>query len=641
MRINLFWKLGLAFAALLLAVLVALDFYTARIVRQQALAAANDQLTALSQLAVARWPAAAEQLSAAGANDPVERASLDDWVAWVKQSGTRATVIAADGTVLADSDSDFRTMENHSNRPEVQQALATGQGSSVRHSATLGRDLVYRAVRFQTAAGGQPIVLRFAVPLAPIEATQAQVQRRLAAATLVILALGAIVGLIFVRTFSARVERLKEFSKRVARGDFRAMPADSSTDALADLGVTLNRTARQLERTMTTLEQERNRSAAILASMAEGVAVIDAQERMVFCNQAFRRIFALGTAPSEGRPMVELVREPELLTTVRKALAGKVPEAGELERGTVHRQSFRVTASPLQSGETAGAALVLHDITDLRRLERVRRDFVANVSHEFKTPLTAIQGFAETLLGGALEDKTNNRRFLEIIRTHAARLARLTDDLLELARIEAGRIELDCRDVSLEEIIEACADTTRPRIEHGQLQLDLRIPDDLPDVYADPRRLREILQNLLDNAAQYTPSGGQIWIEARLDRTGENAPAAGISETARGDDSPGSGDSAPRDTSNGAPRGGTVVSVIVTVGDTGIGIPHTDQERIFERFYRVDAARSREAGGTGLGLAITKHLVELHGGRMWVESEVGSGSEFHFSVPIARHGTTI
>jgi two-component system phosphate regulon sensor histidine kinase PhoR len=406
--------------------------------------------------------------------------------------------------------------------------------------------------------------------------------------------------------FSARVERLKELSERMANGDFRTLPPDSTNDSLAELRGTLNRTAQRLERSMGALEQERNRSGAILASMAEGVAVMDAQERMVFCNQAFRRIFALGNAPCEGRPMVELVREPELLTIVRRALTGTAPDAGELERGTVHRQSFRVTASPLQSGETAGAALVLHDITDLRRLERVRRDFVANVSHEFKTPLTAIQGFAETLLGGALEDKTNNRRFLEIIRTHAARLARLTDDLLELARIEAGRIELDRREVSLAEIIEACADTTRPRIEHGKLQLEVRIPEDLPDVSADPRRLREILQNLLDNAAQYTPSGGRIWIEARVKSAGDVGPGAATS----------------------------TASVTITVGDTGIGIPHSDQQRIFERFYRVDAARSREAGGTGLGLAITKHLVELHGGRIWVESEVGQGSKFHFSVPI-------
>jgi two-component system phosphate regulon sensor histidine kinase PhoR len=442
--------------------------------------------------------------------------------------------------------------------------------------------------------------------LAVLDFYSTRLPRGLTLATLILLGLASGVLLLSAQMFSARVERLKELSERMANGDFRTLPADSTNDSLAELRSTLNRTAQRLERTMGALEQERNRSGAILASMAEGVAVMDAQERMVFCNQAFRRIFALGNAPCEGRPMVELVREPELLTIVRRALTGTAPDAGELERGTVHRQSFRVTASPLQSGETAGAALVLHDITDLRRLERVRRDFVANVSHEFKTPLTAIQGFAETLLGGALEDKTNNRRFLEIIRTHAARLARLTDDLLELARIEAGRIELDRREVSLAEIIEACADTTRPRIEHGKLQLEVLIPDDLPEVSADPRRLREILQNLLDNAAQYTPSGGRIWIEARVKTAGDAGP--------------------------GAPT--NAASVTITVGDTGIGIPHSDQQRIFERFYRVDAARSREAGGTGLGLAITKHLVELHGGRIWVESEVGQGSRFHFSVPI-------
>jgi len=590
-------------AALLLGVVLVLDLYAARLLQRQALAAADQRLTALSQIAITRFPLDADLVPSAPPQNPASRTELDAWVNWVKLSGTRATVIAADGTVLADSDSDFRTMENHAGRPEVIQALATGQGESVRHSATLGRDLVYRAVRFPIATG-PPIVLRFAAPLEPIEATLGEIRRRFIVATLILLALGGVIALLFARNFSARVDRLKELSERVAAGDFRTLPADRSGDALAKLRGTLNATAQQLERTIGALQQERNQSAAILASMAEGVAVIDAQERLVFCNQAFRRIFRLGRGPTEGRPMVELVREPELLTTVRRALSGAVPEPGELERGTVLRQSFRVTASPLQAGETAGAALVLHDITDLRRLERVRRDFVANVSHEFKTPLTAIQGFAETLLGGALEDQTNNRRFVEIIRTHAARLARLTDDLLELARIESGRIEIDRREVALAEIADICAETTRPRIEHNHLQLDVRIPEDLPHVSADPRRLREILQNLLDNATQYTPGGGRIWIEARMTTVAEAGK-------------------------------GAFSGVVVTVGDTGIGIPQADQQRIFERFYRVDAARSREAGGTGLGLAITKHLVELHGGRIWVESEVGRGSEFHFSVPVA------
>ncbi|MGO9639828.1 MAG: sensor histidine kinase [Candidatus Acidiferrales bacterium] len=422
-------------------------------------------------------------------------------------------------------------------------------------------------------------------------------------AALLVVIFCALAALISSRRYAARVEQLTSFARRIASGNYRLLPADPAGDALSELGGALNGMAQHLDRTIRSLAEERNRSVAILASMAEGVAIIDQDERLVFCNEAFRRIFALGAAPADGRPMIELIREPELLEIVRRVLAGAEVESGEIERGTVTRQNFRATVSRLESGGQAGAALVLHDISDLRRLERVRRDFVANVSHEFKTPLTAIQGFAETLLGGALEDEEHNRRFVEIIRTHSSRLARLTDDLLELSRIEEGRTELESRPVSIRGIAMACVDTMRPRLERKRLRLDMRLPADLPDVKADPWRLREILQNLLDNAVQYTPEGGRIWVEVE---PADNA--AGGAEPAQ---------------------------VIVTVGDTGIGIPRAEQQRIFERFYRVDAARSREAGGTGLGLAIAKHLVESHGGRIWVESEVGMGSRFSFSLPTA------
>ena len=432
-------------------------------------------------------------------------------------------------------------------------------------------------------------------------------------AVFALLGIGALLGLLASRRYAARVERLTAFSRRIASGDYRPISSDPAGDALAELGGALNNMAQQLDRTIRSLAEERNRSAAFLASMAEGVAVIDDHERLVFCNAAFRRIFGLGAAPTDGRPVIELIREPELLNIVRRALAGAEVETGEIERGTVTRQNFRATVSRLEpsgadkNGGPAGAALVLHDISDLRRLERVRRDFVANVSHEFKTPLTAIQGFAETLLGGALEDEHHNRRFVEIIRNHSARLARLTDDLLELSRIEAGRTELERRAVGIQGIAAACVETMRPRLELGRLKLEMRLPAELPEVKADPRRLREILQNLLDNAVQYTPEGGEIWVEAEI--AGSEA-----------DDSQ---------------------QVVVTVGDTGIGIPQAEQQRIFERFYRVDAARSREAGGTGLGLAITKHLVESHGGRIWVDSEVGIGSRFSFSLPVFSTSQTL
>jgi two-component system phosphate regulon sensor histidine kinase PhoR len=237
--------------------------------------------------------------------------------------------------------------------------------------------------------------------------------------------------------------------------------------------------------------------------------------------------------------------------------------------------------------------LVLHDISELRRLERVRRDFVANVSHEFKTPLTAIQGFAETLLGGALDDTANRKRFVEIIRDHSARLARLTDDLLKLSLIEAGKLELEFRPVKVAGLLDSCLETTRLKAAQKQLTLSVECPASLPAVRGDARRLAEVLQNILDNAVQYTAEGGTISIRARAEDH----------------------------------------LVRIAVSDTGIGIPRDEQQRIFERFYRVDAARSREAGGTGLGLSIAKHLVEAHGGRIEVESEVGQGSTFSVLLP--------
>jgi two-component system phosphate regulon sensor histidine kinase PhoR len=330
--------------------------------------------------------------------------------------------------------------------------------------------------------------------------------------------------------------------------------------------------------------------------MIEGVAVVGGDERILYCNAAFEQILELPEGSSKGKKLVEALRQAELVTLVRQVRPGGEEITGEVEVGTVRPRSFSVTAAPVHAAGPSSAVLVLHDISELRRLERVRQDFVANVSHEFKTPLTAIQGFAETLLGGALDDLANRKRFVEIIREHAMRLARLTDDLLKLSRIEAGRLELELRPIRVEALVNSCIETARLKAEARGLQIYVHLPAGLPPVRGDGAQLGEVLQNLLDNALQYTPSGGQIEVTAS---------------------------SSDHD-------------VTLTVADTGIGIPESDLARIFERFYRVDAARSREAGGTGLGLAISRHIVDAHGGRIWVESAIGHGSRFHFSVATAR-----
>jgi len=593
-RAKLFWKLGLTYLALLLGVLLTVDLYSARVLRRDYLRSANDKLESLLYVAQAHPP----QL-----NDPAE---LRSWTEWMGKSGARVTVIESGGRVLTDSAEDLQSLDNHADRPEIQQALATGAGESVRQSRSLGRELVYRAVRYQPPAGS-PVVIRMALPVAQADLSLGELRQRLVIASLVILALGSMVSLGFSQMFAARVQRLKDFSRRVAAGDFRPLTAEEPRDELSDLGDALNETAKQMDTEIRLLSGERNRSSAILRSMVEGVAVIDAQERLVFCNRAFSEILNMDVASSEGQPLIELVRNSELLGLIRKALHGDEGLQSDIAMGFIQQRSFSVTAAPVKALEPgpaggagppekpSGAVVVLHDVTELRRLERVRQDFVANVSHEFKTPLTAIQGFAETLLAGALDDPNNNRRFLEIIRDHAARLARLTDDLLKLARIEAGKLEIEFFPVGLLELIEGCAETTLLKASRKQITLDIDLPPGLPPVRGDAGLLRDVLQNLLDNAIQYTPEGGRIQVSA----------TAGAREAQ------------------------------ITVADTGIGIPITEQERIFERFYRVDAARSREAGGTGLGLSIAKHIVEAHGGRLWVESAVGSGSRFSFSIPLA------
>ena len=586
-RAKFFWRLGLAYVVLLAGVLLTVDLYSARVIRSHAVRSANDQLAALMNLAVARPP------------DVSAEAELRAWTAWMAKSGARVTILEGSGRVLADSSSVADATANHPSWPEVQSAFAKGAG----HAVDREREVASRTQRFQPDSGSS-IVLRLELPLTQIDFSLKELRERLLVASLITLLVGMALSLIFASFFSRRVERLKDFSQRIARGDFRPEPAEGPRDELSELADSLNQTAAHLEREIRLLSGERNRASAILRSMVEGVAVVDAQERLVFCNRAFSEILNLQSPTSEGSPLIEVVRSSDLLGLIRRALHGEEGLQSDIAMGIVQPQSFSVTAAPVKALESdrsgpadkpSGAVVVLHEVTELRRLERVRQDFVANVSHEFKTPLTAIQGFAETLLAGAVDDPKNNRRFLEIIREHAARLARVTDDLLKLARIEAGKLELEFFPVSLQELIESCTETTLLKANRKNISFEVEAPAGLPTVRGDASLLHDVLQNLLDNAIQYTPSGGRVKVEA----------SAGTNDA------------------------------ILTIADSGIGIPVSDQERIFERFYRVDAARSREAGGTGLGLSIAKHIVEAHGGRLWVESAVGRGSKFSFSIPLA------
>ncbi|HKM90441.1 MAG TPA: ATP-binding protein [Candidatus Acidoferrales bacterium] len=414
-----------------------------------------------------------------------------------------------------------------------------------------------------------------------------------------LLLLAAAAALLWRLSFQRTRRRLGELRRAVeslGAGQFRPPAVAHLRGEWAAVAGSLADAAAQLAADSTRLSDERDFSAAVLASMTEGVAVVDDRERILFANGAFAE--AVGAVEEcRGRTLLEVVRHSSLIEAVQGALMRAEMVRAEVEFGTVRPRTFALTAAPVAPPEASaarGAVLVLHDVTEIRRLERVRRDFVANVSHELRTPLTTIQGFAETLLGGALDDPKSRGKFLEIIRDHAARLGRITDDLLKLSAIEGGSMTFRVEPVSLPQLIEHCMEAVSLKAKAHGLEIASDTPQPLPLVRGDSLRLEEVLKNLLENAIQYTPSPGRIRVSAALE-----------------------GDYA-----------------VLCVEDTGIGIPSTDQQRIFERFYRVDVARSREAGGTGLGLAIAKHIVEAHQGRLWVESELGKGSRFFVALPV-------
>jgi two-component system phosphate regulon sensor histidine kinase PhoR len=582
-KLGLFWRLSIVYLLLLLMVLVGIDIYVVQALRREYLHTGFAELDSLAQLVRSHPP----QIDAPEA--------LRDWTSWMARSGARITVVASNGAVLSDSEGDPSKMENHLGRPEISAALAYGEGRAIRYSDTLAHDLVYLAVRHQPAAGS-PIVIRLSLPLERLDEALRAFRSRLWIVSVLILILTGGLSLFFSGALTRRMDRLKQFSRRVAEGDFRPLPTDRRGDELSDLARTLGESAARLDRTIRILIEERNQSAAILRSMAEGVAVIGSNQRLTFCNEAFSRALGMEGSSWEGRPIVEVIRQSDLLEAIRTALAGRESVKSELVVGALRTRSFAVTAAPVRSNDSiTGAVLVLYDISELRRLERARRDFVANISHEFKTPLTAIQGFAETLLAGAADDVQNRDRFLEIIRTNALRLGRLTDDLLRLSQIEAGQLPMEARAVRVSEFIDPCLETAHLGAAPKWITLEVDYDRNLA-VKGDLNALQEILQNLLDNAVRYTLPSGRITVTA-TSKNGE---------------------------------------VVIAVCDTGIGIPKADQERIFERFYRVDAARSRESGGTGLGLSVAKHLVEAQGGHIEVQSEIGRGSTFFVFLPSAQ-----
>jgi two-component system phosphate regulon sensor histidine kinase PhoR len=578
---SIFGKLLLSAFLLITVTLVVLDSYLTRYAAQRHLEEVRQRLAIEAQILAGELESVA----------PSERE------AWARRAGPRAkariTIIDAKGVVLADSEQDPETMENHAQRPEIREAYEGRTGVSIRHSATLGRDLCYLALPLRS--GGQPgLVLRLAVPLEELRGAIAAVRWRILAASAVAAGLALAMAYLFSRRFARRIRRLQRFADSLLGARSREKLLPDAEDELGALASSLGRMAAQLEDLIDKLTLESGRREAILASMMEGVLAVDQELRVTFCNGAFARAIGARLPLPEGLPVLELVRDPTLLDLLSRALVANETIQQRLQLVAAGSRSFEVQAAPLAAGSRRGAIAILHDITELERLERVRRDFVANVSHELRTPLTAIRGYAETLLDGALEDPANNRRFVEIIRAHAIRLNNIASDLLVLSELESGQPTAEPEPVSVRAALEAALRTVESEARvRGVTVRAGRLED--AEVLGQKIRLEQALVNLLDNAVKFNRQGGEV-----------------VVETAR------------------TPDG----LVKITISDSGIGIPSEDLPRVFERFYRVDRARSREVGGTGLGLSIVRHVVERMNGAVSVESQLGKGSTFVVSLPL-------
>ena len=512
-------------------------------------------------------------------------------------AGARATVIDASGKVLADSESNPTTMENHAGRAEFAAALSGKTGENERRSATLGIPFLYVAAPI---AGG---AVRLAYPLSDVEAVQAQVRRRLLSGSFVAFLVALLIaGTASVWT-SRRLERIVDVAARIERGDLRARVDDSPMDEIGRLAVAIDRSAEQVERSFAAVRSSQRQLETLLNSMQDAVIAVSAEGLVRWANQPMDRLVPQRTRLNA--PVVETIRDPDFLATVKAATSTKEVKTGRAT-SIVPGRAFDVTAAPLPDG---GVVAVLRDLTETERVEKTRRDFIANVSHELRTPLTSIQGYTETLLDTINENSESTREFLEIIRKNTTRMARLTEDLLTLARVESGETRFETEPVPPVDLLHDAEESFREVARaHG---VDLQIMEShngsgsvesLPLVLADREAIHQVFSNLIDNAMKYGRSGARIELGARAMETA--IP--------------------------GHPKG-----IEFYVRDFGAGISSEHLPRLFERFYRVDKARSRESGGTGLGLAIAKHIMRAHGGSIRADSELGHGSTFAFTLPTA------
>jgi two-component system phosphate regulon sensor histidine kinase PhoR len=513
-----------------------------------------------------------------------------------KNSATRITVILPSGQVIGDSRETPQMMDNHASRPEIATALKGTVGMSRRYSKTLMQKMMYVAIPLQqgkTTYG----VIRVSLPTTSIDRELRSIQIKLALGGFLIALIAAGISLLISRRISRPIEEMKKGADHFADGNLTHRLAAPDSEELAGLAEALNQMAAQLDRRIKTIVSQHNELETVLASMLEGVIAVDNEERIINMNAAAAEFFDRDPEKCQGRDLQEVVRNSALQQFVRQAVSSKVPNEDDI--GLYHNgeRTLHLQSSPLLDAnkDPIGSLVVFNDVTQLRRLEYMRRDFVANVSHEIKTPLTAIKGFVETLQQGSIDNPEETGRFLGIIQRNVDRLASIVEDLLSLSRIEQedeGRT-LKLEEGNISDIFRSALQICRSKAEEKSITITI-VGDDQISARFDSSLLEQAAVNLLDNAIKYSEPESAIHLKAHRNDS----------------------------------------EIKISVEDQGIGIAKKHLPRLFERFYRVDKARSRKMGGTGLGLAIVKHIAQAHGGNITVESTLGKGSTFTIHLPV-------
>lgn len=585
-RKRLLWQIYPSYILITAISLIAITWYTSRSVRQFYVSTIFADLEARARLIKTQIEAPLR----AG-----DFAQIHDFCMDLgRESHTNVTVVLVDGRVVGDTHRDPRQMENHGDRPEIKAALSTGMGTARRSSTTFDDNMIYVAIPVLDGPRAVAVV-RTALSAGAIDAALSQIYRKIAFGGLIVALLAAFVGLVISRRISKPLELLTSGARRFAGGDLGTPLPVSNAEEIGALADAMNTMATQLGDRIDTVEQQKNQEAAILRSMTESVFAVDTEQRLIRVNSAAAELFGIDRTRAIGKPLREVVRNHELLQLVSRALGSETAVEGEITLETPQERYLQVHGTALQgaTGGRFGALLVLNDVTRLRRLERVRRDFVANVSHELRTPITTIKGFVETLQSGAIHNPSDAERFLNIIANHTERLNAIIEDLLALSWLEQDTGEEIIREkMRVNRVVERAAETCMGSAKNRRVDVVVKDPERVDAVINGPL-IERALVNLIDNAIKYSDEGGEV--EVNLEQNGA------IWE--------------------------------VRVADRGCGIEKRHLPRIFERFYRTDHARSRAQGGTGLGLAIVKHIALLHGGNVSVESKPGEGSTFTLALP--------